>query len=70
MCNWDKSKTFYHEWIGLGKKKNNKRLQLLSEVYKNKKQDELELLEEIMTDDEIKELARELHWNEKEIKNL
>jgi hypothetical protein len=34
------------------------------------KQDELELLAEISTDDELKELARELGWTDKEIKDL
>ena len=71
LCNWDGKKTFYHEWIGLGKKtKNNKRTKLLEDVYPNMKQDELELLAEISTNDELKELARELGWTDKEIKDL
>lgn len=71
MCNWDGNKTFYHEWVGLGKKtNNNKRTNLLESVYPNMKDDEIELLLEISTDDELKELARELGWTNKEIKDL
>jgi hypothetical protein len=71
LCNWDGNKTFYHEWLALGKKtKNSKRVKLLEDVYPNMKQDELELLAEISTNDELKELARELGWTDKEIKDL
>jgi hypothetical protein len=71
LCNWDGKKTFYHEWLALGKKtKNSKRVKLLEDVYPNIKQDELELLAEISTNDELKELATELGWTDKEIKDL
>ena len=71
LCNWDGNKTFYHEWIGLGKKKkNSKRIKLLEDIHPNMKQDEIELLAEISTNDELKELARELGWTDKEIKDL
>jgi hypothetical protein len=71
LCNWDGKKTFYHEWLALGKKtKNSKRVKLLEDVYPNMKQDELELLAEISTNDELKELATELGWTDKEIKDL
>ena len=71
MCNWDGNKVFYHEWIGLGKKINNsKKTKLLESLYPNMKNDEIELLLEISTNDELKELARELGWSDKEIKDL
>jgi len=71
LCNWDGKKTFYHEWLALGKKtKNSKRVKLLEDVYPNIKQDELELLAEISPNDELKELATELGWTDKEIKDL
>ena len=70
-CSHESKKSFYHEWIGLGKKTTNtKRVKLLEDVYPNMKQDELELLAEISTNDELKELARELGWTDKEIKDL
>jgi hypothetical protein len=70
-CSHESKKSFYHEWIGLGKKiTNTKRIKLLEDIYPNMKQDELELLAEISTNDELKELARELGWTDKEIKDL
>lgn len=70
MCSWDGKKTFFHKWIGLGKDNNNKRYKLLQSAYPDMKDDEIELLLEISTDDELKELARELSWTDKEIKDL
>jgi hypothetical protein len=70
LCNFDKKTTFYHEWIGLGKKHSNKKHKLLNSIYSNMKTDEIELLIEMTPDDELKELARELGWEEKEIKDI
>lgn len=70
MCSWGEEKTFYHEWIGLGKKNNNKKIRLLEELYPNLKEDEINVLAEIKTNDELRDLARELGWDEKDIKNI
>jgi hypothetical protein len=71
LCSWDKQKTFFHEWIPLGKStNNNKRVKLLEQAYPHLKNDELELLAEINTSADLKDLAREMGWEEKEIKNL
>jgi hypothetical protein len=71
LCSWDKEKTFFHEWIGFSAGKGNtKRIKLLESIYPNMKQDELELLAEINSSDELKDLARQIGWDEKEIKNL
>jgi hypothetical protein len=65
MCSHESRKIFYHEWIGFKSKKgNNKIFKFLSEIYPNKKDDELELLSKITTDKELKKLRI------KEIKNL
>jgi hypothetical protein len=59
MCNY-KQKTFFHEWIGHKKKTGNtKKAKFLEEIYPNRKLDELELLSGLITDKEIKELARQ-----------
>ena len=60
MCSYDGEKTFFHEWIGYKKKTggNNKKSKFLAELYPNKKMDEIELLAEINTDKELKELAK------------
>jgi hypothetical protein len=70
MCNYNGEKIFYHEWIGLGKKSSNKRIKLLESVYPNRKYDEIETLLKVSTDDEIKDLARDCGWTEKELKDL
>lgn len=70
MCSYNSEKIFYHEWIGLGKRKSNNRTKLLEEVYPHLKHDEIDTLLEISTDDELKELARDLGWGDKEIKDL
>ena len=59
MCNY-KQQTFFHEWIGHKKKTGNtKKAKFLEEIYPNRKLDELELLSGLITDKEIKELARQ-----------
>jgi hypothetical protein len=71
MTSYNKEKIFYHEWIGLGKRNNSqKKLKVLEEAYPNLKLDEIELLAKLNSDDEIKYIARQLGWDEKEIKTI
>lgn len=71
MCSWNREKTFYHEWLGLGKtNKGGKRRKLLEEVYPTLKDDEIETLLRISSDTDIRNLAREMGWTEKDAKNL
>lgn len=65
MCNYNKQ-TFFHQWIGNKKKtgNGNKKIKFLEEVYPNKKRDEIELLAEIATDKDIKDLARKYGMDE------
>ena len=70
MCNYDGKKIFYHEYINLGKKKSNKRIKLLETVYPDMKQDDIEVLARISKHDELKALARDFGWEEKELKDL
>lgn len=58
MCSYNGSKTFFHEWIGFKKKTSNKKIKFLEEIYPAKKLDEIELLAKLMTDAELKDLAR------------
>ena len=62
----------FHPWIKApkGKGKKSKVDELLSEAYPNAKLDEKELLKEIMTKDDIRNLAIDLGWEDKEIKLL
>lgn len=59
MCSYDNKTTFYHEWIGFKKKTGNDKYQkLLEQLYPNRKLDEIEVLSVIMTEKEIKDVAR------------
>ena len=50
----------FHEWIGAKKKtgSNSKKVKFLAEIYPSKKIDEIELLSSLVTDKEVKELAK------------
>jgi hypothetical protein len=59
----------YHKWLAAGKRENNSKVfKFLQEAYPQAKDDEIELLIEINTRDEIKDLARAHGWDEKRIK--
>ena len=59
MCSYNGEKTFFHEWLGNKKKEGgSKKIKFLEEIYPTRKKDELELLAEISTDKDLKELAR------------
>lgn len=71
MCNDSKGKVYFHEWIGFKKKKGDtKRLKFLLNLYPNRKQDELEMMAEIMDLKDFKELAKDVGYSDKEIKDL
>ena len=60
MCSYDGKNQFYHEWIGNKKKtgSDSKKVKFLTEIYPNRKIDEIELLAKMVTDKELKELAK------------
>jgi hypothetical protein len=60
MCSYDGKTQFYHEWIGNKKKTgtDSKKVKFLTDIYPNKKIDEIELLAKMTTDKELKELAK------------
>lgn len=71
LCSHDSKKVFFHEWIGFKKKKGDtKRLKFLLQVFPNRKQDELEMLAQLMDLKEFKELAKDIGYSDKEIKEL
>jgi len=65
MCSHESKKTFFHQWIGFKKKQGNgnKKIKFLAEIYPSMKMDEIEMTASLMTDKEIKELAK-LHGME------
>jgi hypothetical protein len=71
MTGNEQKKIHFHEWIGYKKKsENNKPLKFLETIYPDMKTDELELLAAITSPQEIKDLAREMGYEDKEIKKL
>lgn len=64
--------TFKHQWIANKKKTatyENKSLKFLAQVYPTLKQDELELMASINTKDDLKDLAKQMGWDDKRIKS-
>jgi hypothetical protein len=71
MCSHESKKIFYHEWIGFKKKKgDNKRIKFLEETYPHLKDDEIQLLAEMSTLAELKELAEGYGYSKQEIAKL
>lgn len=66
MCSYDGKTQFYHEWIGNKKKtgSDSKKVKFLTEIYPNKKIDEIELLAKLVTDKDLKDLARKYGMDE------
>lgn len=61
MCSYDNKTTFFHQWIGNKKKdggSNSKKVKFLQEIYPNRKLDEVELMAQMATDKDVKDLAR------------
>lgn len=71
LCSHESKKIFFHEWIGFKRKKSsNKAQKFLLEIYPNKKRDEIDMLAELSTTKELKELAEQYGYNEKEIAKM
>lgn len=70
MCSHESKKVFFHEWIGFKKKKDNKKIKFLETIYPERKSDEIELMAELSTTQELKELARDFGYSEQEISKL
>jgi hypothetical protein len=71
MCSHESKKIFFHEWIGFKKKKGEGKVsKFLEEIYPMRKTDELELLATLMTKKEIKYLAEQYGYSEKEISKI
>lgn len=71
MCNYNK-KNVYHEWIGYKKKPNNnsKKIQFLLDLYPTKKEKDIEILANKLSNKEFIELAKEMGLSDQEIKKL
>jgi len=62
--------TQYHQWIAPKKRENNnKAIKFLRELYPELKEDEIKLMSELNTKDDLKQHARQLGWDDKRIKD-
>lgn len=70
MCGHESGKVFFHEWIKLERKAGggNKKQRFLQLMFPNHKFSDLELLSTLMTDKEMKQLAKDHGWDDKQIK--
>ena len=69
LCSHETKKTYFHEWIPL-KKAKNKKVEFLAELFPNMKLADVETLAAITTDKEIKEYAKDLGWDKKQIADI
>lgn len=70
MCSHESKKSFFHEWIKLERKSGggNKKQKFLQIVFPNHKFGDIELMSKLMTDKELKQLAKDHGWDDKQIK--
>jgi hypothetical protein len=69
VCGHESKKTQFHEWIPL-KKEANKKEKFLADLFPNMKMSDVETLAAITTDKEIKEYAKDLGWDKKQIAEI
>lgn len=69
MCNYDGKTTFFHEYIP-HKRPTTKRIDFLASIYTAHKITDIELLAELITNDELKELALNHGVDDETIKKL
>jgi hypothetical protein len=61
---------YEHEWIAFkGKQAKNKRAELFSKLFPELKTDEVGLLSDVTTDEELSQHLKELGWEDKKIKD-
>lgn len=72
MCNYDGNTTYFHKWIPFNKRTGpgHKRAKFLALLYPTTKLVDIELLADISTDKEIKELAKHYGMDKAEIAKI
>lgn len=71
MCSHESKKIFFHQWLGFKQKKgDNKKMKFLLEIYPSKKQSDLEILSELMSQKDFSSLLEQHGYSDKEIKKL
>lgn len=71
MTGNEQKKIYFHEWIGFKKKESDSKItKFLETVRPDLKADEIAILEQTVTKAELKELARDMGYEESEIKKM
>lgn len=71
MCGNDEKKIYFHEYIGFKKKSGDDKVyKFLENKYPNMKRDELEMMAAMMDKSELKQMAKDLGMDDKEIKKV
>jgi hypothetical protein len=71
MCSHESKKIYFHQWMGFKKKEGNNKIEkFLLEIYPTKKEDEIRLLSSIMTKAEVKNLAQQHGYDDKQISKM
>lgn len=65
-CSDDSGQIYFHQWIKV-KKEKNKKVDFLMKIFPNKKREDIELLAELSSPQDIKKYLEELGWSKKEI---
>lgn len=68
-CSHESHKIMHHEWIKIEKNKNKKE-EWLSEQFPNMKMSDIETLAAIIDDKDIKEYAKDLGWDKKQVADI
>lgn len=71
-CSHPSKKKYFHEWIGLKRKADgsSKKVQFLQIVYPTAKLDDLEMLGKMLDTKQLKQLAKDMGWDDKQINEL
>jgi hypothetical protein len=71
-CGHESKKIHFHEWISLNRKSEGggKKAQFLRDIYPNAKLDEIEILAKMMSTKEVKQLAKDHGYSDKQIDDL
>jgi hypothetical protein len=71
MCGHESQQIYFHQWIGFKKKQGNNKIgKFLLDIYPNKKQDEIDMLSQLMTPAEAKKLAQQYGYDDKQIAKM
>jgi len=72
LCGHENQKIYFHKWLGLKGRKaaTSKKAKFLASIYPNHKIDEIELMCQLLSDDQVKELAKDHGYQDSDVDKL